>query len=114
MEVKDDDRLDYDQDHWFVQLGADFPLLAGGSGSQLILSVMGHAGTSDIKVDDETGQQISKASLRAYGGGLSLTWYEAADGQAGHGLYLDGVAIANSFDYSLSTTAEGHKADTDG
>ena len=107
--------LDYDQNHYFAQLGADLSLMSDDSSGHLIASIMGHAGYSETHHDEGGNNEIAQDHIHAYGGGLALTWYGGqGEGWMGEGLYVDGIAQVTFYEMETKTTAEGTRGETDG
>lgn len=112
-QVKDGSGFDYDQDHWFAQLGADLPLLVDAAGSRLIGGLFAHYGTSDVEAKDDQGADAARITLDAWGGGLSLTWYGEEAGAAGEGPYADLVGQVTFYDADFKSE-QGSHGSTDG
>ena len=107
--------LDYSQNHYFAQVGADFSVLSDDSAGHLIAGVMGHAGYSETQQDERGNIEMTTNNIHAYGGGLSLTYYGGqGEGWIGEGLYVDGVAQVTFYELETKTASEGTRGETDG
>ena len=104
----------YDQDHWFAQLGADIVLLADPDSGHLIGTVMGQAGTSKTTHDKEGNELVAEDHIQGYGGGLALTWYAAPQGWEGDGLYVDAVGQVTFYNLETKVPDGGQRGETDG
>ncbi len=113
-QVNDANGFDYDQDHWFAQAGADFPLLVDPASGRLIGGLFAQYGTSNVDAFDDTGATVAKTKLDAWGGGLSLTWYGSPEGAAGQGFYADLLGQVSLYDADFKTTDSGQTGSTDG
>jgi outer membrane autotransporter protein len=89
--------------HGFLQAGVDFAGFDFDDGD-VVLSLMGHYGTSATDVDNAIRKKISDIDIDGYGIGGSVTFYNAAQT-----FFADAVGQATWYDVDIHSTQFGSR-----